>query len=379
MSRAEGEGMHQGAFTVGVEEEYQLVDPEDGMLRGRAPELLEEGVGKGEFQRTMIEVTTPICQSAAEARARLVEQRRTLAGVAAEHGLAIAAAGLHPVGPYPRTQISDTPLYRRVAAYGGNVARELHVFGLHVHVGVPSREAAVRAMCGITPYIPHLLIPAASSPFYQGHDTRFQSYRTLLRDMSPRVGLPLPIVSVREFDQLEQLLAGGPVDPRRNSPIAWDVRPSHRYPTLEFRFFDSTPWLDTVELLVALARSLTAMYEDRPAPPLTGTEMQLIRENRWRAARFGMSARFFRLDPVTGETRTAHDSILALVERLAPVAERLGDGGTLALLEPVLERGSAATAMREIFRREGSFPEVVRWVVEETATLPPAPPAPEIG
>jgi carboxylate-amine ligase len=365
---SEREPKRQGEFLIGVEEEYQLVDPESGALRGRASELLTgDGPGKVEFQRTMIEVATPICGSAREASERLLERRRIWAAQAEARGLALVASGLHPVGPYPPSQVSDAPNFRRVAARGGAVTRELHIFGLHIHVGVPSREAAVRAMCGAAPYIPHLLVLPASSPFHRAQDTEFQSFRLMLRDMSPRVGLPLPINSVAEYDRLEQLLAGGPVDPARGSPIAWDIRPSARYPTLEFRFLDSTPWADTIEVSVALARALTAIFADRPASQWSGTEMQLIRENRWRAARFGVETRFFRLDPVTGETRSARDSLLALVDRLGPMAERLGDGASLALAGEVLARGSVASAMREVYERGSSFPEVVRWLIEQTA------------
>jgi carboxylate-amine ligase len=365
---SEGESMDQGEYLVGVEEEYQLVDPESGSLRGRAPEFVGgEGPAKEEFQRTMLEVATPICGSAREACENLFGRRRELAAQATSRGLAIAAAGLHPLGPYPPSQITDKTHYRGVAARGGAPARELHIFGLHIHIGVPSREAAIRAMCGATPYIPYLLIPTASSPFLRGQDTGFQSFRLLLRDMSARVGIPLPIVSVAEYDRLERILAGGPVDPARNSPISWDIRPSARYPTLEFRFFDATPWPDTIELTVALVRALTATFADRPAPQMTGTEMQLIRENRWRAARFGFETSFFRLDPVTGEQRSARDSFLALIDRLGPIAERLGDGASLALAGAVLGRGNAALEMRRVYERNSSFPEVVRWVVEQTS------------
>lgn len=359
--------MDQGRFLIGVEEEYQLVDPESGALRGRAPELLRgAGPAKREFQRTMLEVATPICGSAREAATRLLERRQALAVQAAERGLAIAAAGLHPLGPYPAAQVSEGAHYRRTAARGGAVTRELHIFGLHVHVGVPSREAAIRAMCGAAPYIPYLLIPAASSPFHRGRDTEYQSFRLALRDMSPRVGLPLPVSSVAEYDRLERILAGGSADSSRNSPLAWDIRPSAHYPTLEFRFFDATPWPATIEFVVALARALTATFADRPVPQLSSTEIQLIRENRWRAARFGLETHFFRLDPVTGETRIAREGLLALVERLGPIAERLGDGASLGLVEEILSRGSVADALREAYVRSGSFPEVMRWLIDET-------------
>jgi carboxylate-amine ligase len=362
--------MDQGRFFIGVEEEYQLVDPESGALRGRAPEFLRGAVpAKAEFQRTMLEVDTPICATAREAVTRLLERRRVVASYAAERGLAIAAAGLHPVGPYPPAQVSEGAHFRRTAARGGAVARELHIFGLHVHIGVPSREAAVRAMCGVSPYIPYLLIPTASSPFHRGRDTDYQSYRLVLRDTSPRVGVPLPMSSAAEYERLEAILAGGAPDPEGNSPLAWDIRPSARYPTLEFRLFDATPWPATIEFVVALARALTATFADRPTPQSSGTELQLIRENRWRAARFGLETLFFRLDPVAGELRPARAGLLALVERLGPMAERLGDGSSLELVDEVLARGSVARALREVYTRSFSFPEVMRWLIAETISV----------
>lgn len=362
----------QGAgFTVGVEEEYQLVERETGALRGRAPELIAPGgPGTEEYQRTMVEVATPICTSAAEAADRVAERRSALLELAEARGLTLAAAGMHPVGPYPRAQVTDDENYRRIAAEGGTPAREMHVFGLHVHVAVPDREAATRAMTGATPFIPHLLALTASSPFDRGEDTTFCSYRTLVRDMSPRVGAPLPVASAPEYDRIVEILSGVRRGTRlTTSPISWDIRPSEHLPTLEFRFTDVCPWLETTRLVTALARSLTVMYSDRPAPQVSAVEQQLIRENRWRAARYGLDAEIYRLDPPTGETIPIRDAIRALVERLHPIAERIGDGEVLARAESVLERGNPAARMREIFRATGSFPDVVRWVVDETTAM----------
>lgn len=362
----------QGAgFTLGVEEEYQLVDRETGELRGRAPELVVPGgPATEEFQRTMAEVATPICRSAAEAADRVAERRRALLDLAEARGLTLAAAGIHPVGPFPRAQVSDDANYRRIAAKGGTPAKEMHVFGLHIHVAVPDREAATRAMTGATPFIPHLLCLTASSPFDRGEDTAFCSFRTLVRDMSPRVGPPLPVATAPEYDRIVEILSG---ERRRaklpTSPISWDIRPSENYPTLEFRFTDVCPWLDTTRLVTALARALTVMYADRPAPQVSAVEQQLIRENRWRAARYGLDAEIYRLDPPTGETVPIRDAIRMLIERLAPIAERLGDGDVLARAESVLERGNPAARMREIFQDTGSFPDVVRWVVDETTSM----------
>ncbi len=358
--------MNGAAFTVGVEEEFQLVQPDGYELKGRAPELLADGdPAKEEFQRTMVEVATPVCANAADAVRRIRERRARVARLAAEHGLVIAASGLHPVGPYPAEQVSDVAHYRRIAEEGGAPMRELHIFGMHVHVAVPDAEAAVRAMSGAAPYIPYLLAPSCSSPFHKGEDTGFASFRTLLRGMSPRVGPPLPVATAGEYTRLIRML-GAENRPPGESPIAWDIRPSQRYPTVEFRFFDACPQVETAALLIAMARALTVMYHDRPAPQPSGLEQQLMLENRWRAARYGLDARFFRLDPLTGEERSARDAIAALIDRLGPIAERIGDGPILAAAARVLQRGTAADEMRRIFEDTGSYPDVVRWVVERT-------------
>jgi glutamate---cysteine ligase / carboxylate-amine ligase len=360
--------MREPMFTVGVEEEYQLVDPETGALKGRAPDLLENGEpAKEEFQRTMIEVDTPVCHTALDVRQRLRERRAQIAALAEAHGLAIAAAGLHPIGIYPPEQISDSAHYHRAAMDGGAPMREMHIFGMHVHVEVPNLEAAVRAMSGCAPYIPHLLALSCSSPFHRGEDTRFESYRTMLRDMSPRVGPPLPIATAAEYERLVRLLSSVEDRRIRRSPISWDIRPSARFPTVEFRFFDGCPQLDTAVLLTAMARALAIMFHDRPAPQRSGAELQLLVENRWRAARFGLEASFYRLDPPTGEQIPARDAIAALIDRLAPLAERHGDGEALAEARGILERGMASTQMRRIHEETGSIPDVMKWIVEQTA------------
>src|SRR5690606_27119498 len=275
-------------FEIGIEEEYQLVDPDTGALLGQAPRVLEGGARtpfKPELQTTMVEVDTAVSLDVAEAIHRLAARRGEAIRQAREQGIALVAAGLHPVGIYPPDRITDTPHYRGVAANGGRVGRELHIFGLHVHVAVPDRESAIRAMCGATPYIPHLIALSASSPLYQGRDTGFASFRTLLRDMFPEVGPPFPVASAAEYERLVAILRGSRFEPGRSSPISWDIRPSPRYPTLEFRFFDACPRLADVAVLAAFARGVTAMFADRPPPQPTGTELHVPREDRWPAAR----------------------------------------------------------------------------------------------
>ena len=332
--------MGAAEFGFRIREELQLVEPETGALVGRAPEPGPAGV--------------PVCGTAEEARRWLVERRRWVAEWAAARGLAVMAAGLNLAGR------GEAGRGRR----GGGDASGLAGFGMRVEVGVPDREAAVRAMVGAASYVPHLLAVSASSPFHRGRDTGFASFRTILRERQPAAGLPFPVSSAGEYDRLVAVLSGG----GRGNAVGWDLRPGERAPVLEWHFFDVTPWVDVAVFLAACARALTAMFIDRPPSQPTAVEMQLARENRWRAARYGLEARFYRMDPVSGEERGAADANRALVDRLASLAERLGDGPALACVERILERGNAASAMREVYGREGCVRAVARWVIGETAS-----------
>lgn len=354
-------------WTVGIEEEYQIVDPQTGRLEGRAPEVLARtrvGEAEAEFQRTMIEVCTPVSTDVDSAVRKLAERRRWVGRAARENGLALAAAGLHPEGAFPASQLTPDQHYWRVAASGGVVARQLHIFGMHIHVAVPDREAAIRVMRAATAYIPHLLALSGSSPLHRGLDTEFQSFRTLIRDMFSRVGPPLPVSSANEYDQLLHTLARAEGEER--GTISWDIRPSERYPTVEFRFFDVVPSLDAVAGIASCVRALTVLCADVRPRAATGLELQLLIENRWRAARHGLEAEFYPLDPVDPERVRAPDAIRALLDRVEPTAARLGDGATLQRVETLLEAGTAADRMRAVYRQTGSLAEVTRWVARET-------------
>lgn len=349
-------------YAVGIEEEYQLVDPETGALHGRWPErLADEGAARAESQHTIDEVDTPVSATVADAVGQLARRRTTAAGIAAPRGLTIAASGLHPVGPRTLERASAASPNRRSAFPGGLPTSLVPVFDMQIRIAVPSRQAAVRAMLGAATFVPHLIALAASSPFHRGEDTGYASYRTVLRDTRPRSGLPRAVASVAEYDELVRILGGL----RGRSPLSWDVRPSATLPALEFCFMDVSPSLDMVALLAALARALTAMFADRPVPAPTAIEQQLLCDNRWRAARFGLGAEFFELTPVTGRERGAGVAIQRLVRRLEPVAERLGDAEALRSIEWALRRPSAADLMRRVYEEEGSFSAVTRWVLGE--------------
>jgi len=399
--------MGRPANAIGIAEAYQFVDPATGALRGCAL------VGAD------VEAVAPGVATTVEAGRRLAERRRQLAAAASERGLALVAAGLHPMasaatpctdpeagggldlhagtadpetargedfrakpdvdaGALPAGEIPAAADARAGSIHGatvqeGTVPAGLIPFGpvpavsgfeVRVRVSVPGPEAVVRAMMGAAPYTPLLLALSASSPFHGGRDTGYASYRAVLRGASPRSGPPPPIATATELIRLAEILGGRPR--ARGFRVAWDLCPDLRGSALEYRFLDCGPWLTTTVLLAALARALTAMFMDRPAPQSTGIELQLQSENRWRAAKYGLDAEFYRLDPLTGDRWPAREALRALIERLAPVMERLGDGAVLDTVDEVLARGAPAAVMRARYARLGSLPAVVRWLADET-------------
>lgn len=338
--------MRRTDFAITIEEDLQLVQAGSGELVRVEPAAGEDAP------------TTAV----AGAVERVANRRRELES-AAPDGLAPVAAGLHPIGPEAAAR---SPRSRRSP---GRVETSRQITpplaGLRVRVSVPDVEMALRVIGGATPYIPHLLALSASSPFHLGRDTGFDSYRLVLAEAVCGTALPPLLATAAEYEELLRML-GGAASQRLRAP-EWDLRPTSDGTAVEFRFLDATPSLDNVAALAACARSLTVMFADRPAPQPTATELELLRENRRRAARHGLGARFFRMDPATGEERSAPDSVQALVERLAPLAERLGDGAALAGVDRLLRAGNAATAMRRVWEQRRSHAQVVRWLIEETA------------
>jgi carboxylate-amine ligase len=250
-----------------------------------------------------------------------------------------------------------------------HLAETQNIFGMHVHVGVPEGTDRLRVMNVARHYLPYLLALTTSSPFYLGEDTGYASYRSLLWRRWPRSGPPPRVADAGEFDQLIRWLTETRcIDaPGR---VYWDLRPHHRYPTLEFRVSDVTPRIEDAVTVAALARAVAVgaaeglLREPDLPESVVGA---LLRENAWRASRDGLGAEL--VDPWAGEPAAAplRESLLRLAEVLAPVAERMGDGEVLAGLPALLERGDAAARMRaQAERLGGDLRELVRWIADET-------------
>ncbi len=348
-------------FTVAVEEEFALVDPETLDLTNRFEELQAAAPGTeleghlvGELIASEVEIRTGRCDSFAEAAALLSARREQLNALADPLGIALAATGTHPWSPWQDQRIIDTPHYRRNDELLRYVVWRNNTFGLHVHVGVNGADRAIRVCSALRAYLPELLALSSSSPFVEGVFSGLHSARTqIFTRMFPRCGVPDALGSWQEWESYVRFLyETGSIT--EHTQIWWSVRPHLMFPTVEIRICDAQPDLAESRALTALAYSLTAriaraLDEGEPLPELPN---RLIEENFWRAIRYGLSGEL--LDFERGIAVPARARLEQLVEWVRPVAEELGAADFLAIpernaAERQIARHEEGASMREIF------------------------------
>jgi glutamate---cysteine ligase / carboxylate-amine ligase len=373
MERTIATSFEAAAFTVGVEEEYQLVDAATGALRSQAS-ALREGDWTGELvpelQETTIEIGTPVCSTAVEAADHLERLRFQANTVAAVHGLAIVAAGLHPFSEWEGHTRPALERYRAIEARYGRIARDEHIFGMHVHVAVPEGVDRVRVLNIVRRYLPHLLALSASSPFFEGADTGFASFRSILWRRWPNSGVPPRFADDAEYERFVTVLldAGVIADPFN---LYWSARPHPKYPTIELRVTDACPNVHDAAAVAALARAIVhaaatgVLRDDALEHVSPAMEQELLRVNEWRVARDGLAARL--IEPAASDgSEPIRAGIRRLLDSVARGAAELGDAESLGHLETILERGNAAERMRRRFAESSTLRDVVSWLVRET-------------
>jgi glutamate---cysteine ligase / carboxylate-amine ligase len=337
-------------FTVAIEEEFAVLDPETLSLASRFEELQAAAQGTelephlvGELISCEVEVRTGRCETFAEAATTAAERRRQLFELADRLGIALGSTGAHPWSPWQEQKVIDTPHYRRVEEGLRYVAWRNNTFGIHVHVGVRGPDRAIAVINGLRTFLPELLALSASSPFYEGLYTYLHSTRTqLFTRMFPRCGVPDVFPDWDEYERYVRFLYGTN-SVVEHTQIWWSVRPHLAFPTAEIRIADAQPDLSEALSLCALGYALTARlaraYDE--GEPLPGHPHRLIEENLWRAIRFGLSGELIDLD--SGAVRPARAALEQLIEWVLPVAEELGAGSYLNV-------PSANAAERQIAR-----------------------------
>ena len=368
------------AFSVGIEEEYLIVDratrdlvrdlPEG--LMAKCKDLLGPQVSP-EFLRSQIEVGTKVCQTIPEARTDLARLRSTIAMVCNEHDLAPISASTHPVANWSEQLHTDKERYRALAESMGGVARRLVISGMHVHVGIEDPDLRIDLMNQVLYFMPHLLALSTSSPFWGGQDTGLKSYRTSVFRSLPRTGMPDELNDWTDYRRHVDLLVDlGVIEDA--TKLWWDIRPSDRYPTLEMRVTDICTLIDDAACIAALFVSLLAMLYHRRANNQRWRiySRMLLNENLWRAQRYGLSAPL--IDFGRSEMASMKDLSEELIDLVHAEAEELGCLSEVEHVRTIIERGTSADKQLAIYNSALSggassseaFGAVVDFLVEDT-------------
>jgi len=359
------------AFTLGVEEEFQIVDPQSGELRSHVSELLASSAPmlgeqiKREMHQSIVEVGTKICADVGELRDEIFRNRRELASAAERVGLAVAAAGTHPFSRWQDQVISPGVRYDNIVEELQQLARSLLIFGLHVHVGLPDRSVMIDLMNEVRYFLPHLLALSTSSPFWMGRDTGLKSYRTTIFRRFPRTGVPDHFGSWSEYENYIQLLVDlHSIDDAKK--IWWDVRPHPTFGTLEFRVCDVPTEPETAVMLGALVQAIVVkLYRLRIRNQgFRLYRRALIEENKWRAARYGLDGKL--IDFGRRAEVPMRDLAVELLEFIDDVVDDLGSRQAVEHVHAVLREGTSADQQLAVYRQTGDLKAVVQHVIRQT-------------
>jgi glutamate---cysteine ligase / carboxylate-amine ligase len=358
-------------FTLGIEEEFQIVDPQTRELRSHVSEILAEGktlLGeqvKPEMIQSMIEVGTGICNDIKAARVDITNLRGILSGLVRKQGLEIVAAGTHPFSHWQDQKIFENARYELIVEENQMIARSLLTFGLHVHVGIADPERAIQIMNAVRYMLPHVLALSTSSPFWLGVHTGLKSYRSEVFTRFPRTGIPDHFESDSAFQRYVQLLIKtGCIDDAKK--IYWDVRPHPFFPTLEFRICDIPTRVDDTVAIAALFQALVARSDQLLDQNLTFRlhHKMLIEENKWRAVRYGLEGQM--IDFGKGEEVPIRELIRELLTFVDGVIDELGSRKEIEHIHTIIERGTSADEQLRVWRQTGDIKAVVDHLIETT-------------
>ena len=365
-------------FSIGIEEEYLLVRPDTGDLTEAPAAMMDacaerlEGQFSPEFKACQVEIGTQVCADIGEAREDLRRLRSVVAEEAGKHGLAPIAVSCHPFADWKHAHHTDKERYNQLESELGGVARRMLISGMHVHVGIDSKETRIDLMNQLTYFLPHLLALSTSSPFWQGQDTGLSSYRLTVFDNLPLTGLPPRFSSWGEYERTAGILTDLDII-EDTTKIWWDLRPSHRYPTIESRICDVSPRLEDTLTLAAMTQCLTRMLWrlSRNNQRWRIYDKFLVGENRWRAQRFGVNGGLIdfgrgEIVPLTELT----DELQGLLEEDAGVLQCTE---ALARTRDIAANGTSSDRQRAVYagRRElgedhdAAMVAVVRHLIDE--------------
>lgn len=360
-------------FTLGFEEELQIVDCQTGQLRPSIQTILEKGAAvlgeqiKPEVIQSMVEIISDICPDIAAARKELHRLRTALAQLLKAEGLTFIAAGTHPSANWQDQLITPNERYIELTEDFQDVVRSLLIFGLHVHVGVESNEIAIVLLNQLRTWLPHLLAISSNSPFWNGRLTGLKAYRAVIWKPLPRTGIPDSFPSWSAFDSyVQSLVKAGCID--NGKKIWWDVRPHPFFGTVEFRICDVPATMEDTLAIAALCQALVAkltwLHKHGITTPILPTN--LIEENRWRATHYGLDAQF--IDFVRERRLSMRDAINELLDFVDDVVDDLGNRREINYLRTLLTnpRGTGADRQIAIYKETSSLDAVTRYLMHES-------------
>ena len=364
--------MDRPSLTIGIEEEYQTIDPETRDLRShiaseilpKAKLALHEAV-KPEMHQSVIEVGTRVCKDVKEARENIQALRREMITLASQNGMLLAAGSTHPFSDWKLQEIYPDERYRRVVEDMQLIARANLVFGLHVHIGIEDRNTAIHIMNSMRYFLPHILALSSNSPFWMGMNTGFKSYRVKVFERFPRTGIPDTFSNWSEYENFVNLLVRtNCID--NGKKIWWDIRPHPFFNTLEVRVCDIPMRLDETMAIAALIQATVAMlyklHASNKSYRIYGRA--LISENKFRASRYGLDGKL--IDFGKEEEVPLRQLILEYLDLIDDVVDELGSREEINYIHEMLKMGTGADRQLKVFEQTGDLKQVVDYMVNET-------------
>jgi glutamate---cysteine ligase / carboxylate-amine ligase len=359
------------SYSIGIEEEYMIVDPETGELSSAVEDIIKGGVDKlgnqitTEMLQCQVEVATPVCESIQDAREHILHARRVVHEVAQKHGLAIIAAGTHPFSKWSNQNITERTRYLGLVTENKVLARQLLICGMHMHIGIDDDDLRIDLMNQLSYFCPHLLALSASSPFWEGYDTGLQSYRSVVFEALPRTGIPPMLRSWGEYmEYIDVAMKTNCID--EPTKIRWDLRPSPRYPTLEFRITDVCTKVDEAIAICALKVALVAKLLKLRRNNMSWRvyRKELNQENKWRAVRYGLNGNL--LDLGKKKEVEAKKLIFELLTFVDDVLDEVGIREEVSYIHNILTGGNSADRQLRCFEQTGDVKSVVDLLIKET-------------
>ena len=362
---------HDHVFTLGIEEEFQIIDPETRELCSHIQQILADGKMilhervRPELHQSMVELSTEVCSDARDARQQVVNLRTELAKLAAHQGLKIASAGTHPFSHWADQLITVHERYATIVKDMQQIARTCLIFGLHVHVTIPDREEGIDIMNQARYFLPHLYALSVNSPFWLGQNTGLKAYRHMIFERFPRTGIPDAFESLSEYeDYLKLLVSTNCIDNAKK--IWWDVRLHPFFDTIEFRVCDAQSRVDDTIALAALMQAIVVKLQKLRRDNVTfrSYSKRLLDENRWRASRYGLDGKL--IDFGRKCEVDERDLLHEMLDFVSTEVEELGNQREMAHVERIMREGTGADRQLMVWERTQDMKAVVDQIVAET-------------